>query len=121
MKYTVMGKNGPQVMDLNRRKAIRERCLNCGGWNAADVRRCDFTCSLHPYRMGQGKQDAAEREKAIRQYCLQCCNDQLNEVRLCPCTDCSLYPYRHIRVDRSVEIKSKAEKVHIGVLSAANF
>ena len=72
-----------------------------------------------PTGMGKGKQDATDREKAIRRYCLECCNDQLNEVRLCPCFDCSLYPYRHFRVDRSVEIKSETGKVHIEAFSAA--
>lgn len=32
--------------------------------------------------------------KAIRTKCLDCMCGQVNEVRLCPCTDCSLYPYR---------------------------
>lgn len=32
--------------------------------------------------------------KAIRAKCLDCVCGQANEVRLCPCTDCSLYPYR---------------------------
>ena len=32
--------------------------------------------------------------KAIRHKCLDCSNGNQVEVRLCPCTDCSLYPYR---------------------------
>lgn len=32
--------------------------------------------------------------RAIRTKCLDCCCGQVNEVRLCPCLDCSLYPYR---------------------------
>lgn len=32
--------------------------------------------------------------RAIRAKCLDCMCGQVNEVRLCPCTDCSLYPYR---------------------------
>ena len=32
--------------------------------------------------------------RAIRAKCLDCCCGQVNEVRLCPCLDCSLYPYR---------------------------
>ena len=106
MRFIVLGKSGPEVMNLNRRKAIRERCLNCVGWIPSEVRGCDFTdCALHPYRMGSGKHDANERAKAIRRYCLQCCLDQPTEVRLCPCTDCSLYPYRHSKVDRTVELR----------------
>ena len=105
MKFPVLGKSGVVVMNLNRRKAIRERCLNCVGWIPSDVRQCDFTwCALHPFRMGTGKQDPTVRGKAIRKYCLQCCHDQPIEVRLCPCRDCSLFPWRQSKVDRSVEI-----------------
>lgn len=32
--------------------------------------------------------------KAIRAKCMDCCYGQANEVRLCPCTDCSLWPFR---------------------------
>ena len=114
MRFIVLGKNGQEVMNLNRRKAIRERCLNCVGWIPGEVRECDCTdCALHPYRMGTDKQDADERATAIRLFCLDCCLDQPNEVRLCPCGDCSLYPYRHHKIDRSEEIKSDAKKSDI--------
>lgn len=32
--------------------------------------------------------------KAIRARCLDCCGYQIKEVRLCPCKDCSLWPFR---------------------------
>lgn len=32
--------------------------------------------------------------RAIRAKCLDCMCGQANEVKLCPCTDCSLYPFR---------------------------
>jgi|SRR5690554_530217 hypothetical protein len=32
--------------------------------------------------------------KSIRLYCLDCCGNSPKEVRLCPCTDCTLYPFR---------------------------
>lgn len=32
--------------------------------------------------------------RAIRAKCLDCMCGQAVEVRACPCTDCSLYPYR---------------------------
>ena len=67
MRFIVLGKNGQEVMNLNRRKAIRERCLNCVGWIPSEVRKCDCTdCALHPYRMGTGKQDAKERAVAVQ-------------------------------------------------------
>ncbi|MFH1731225.1 MAG: hypothetical protein ABIF82_06205 [Planctomycetota bacterium] len=37
-------------------KAIRSFCLECVGWNAAEVERCSAPeCHLWPYRMGGGK------------------------------------------------------------------
>jgi len=32
--------------------------------------------------------------KAIRLKCLDCCCDSTSEVAECPCTDCSLWPFR---------------------------
>ena len=32
--------------------------------------------------------------KAIRAKCLDCCAGQYAEVRQCPCTSCTLHPYR---------------------------
>lgn len=32
--------------------------------------------------------------KAIRAKCLDCCCGNAKEVELCPCEDCSLYPFR---------------------------
>lgn len=32
MKVRIMGKDGRKIVDLNRRKAIPERCLNGKGW-----------------------------------------------------------------------------------------
>ena len=44
-------------------KAVRSFCLECCGWNAAEVERCTAKmCHLWPYRLGGGKQ--AEREAA---------------------------------------------------------
>ena len=31
--------------------------------------------------------------KAIREKCIDCCGSA-NEVPFCPCTDCTLYPFR---------------------------
>ena len=34
-------------------KAIRRRCLDCSGYNQAEVKNCKHTgCDLHPFRMG---------------------------------------------------------------------
>ncbi len=117
MKVTILGKNGLKVVDLNRRKAIRERCLNCAGWFHKEVTNCTFTgCPLYPFRSGQGKQNAKVRAKAIRNYCLWCMNGQRSEVSKCISPDCSLFPYRNSVTDRSTEIQSLPKKGHIGPL-----
>ena len=114
MNVTILGKNGVKVVDLNRRKSIREKCLNCAGWFHKEVTKCAFTdCPLHPFRSGQGKQNAKDRSKAIREYCLWCVNGQHGEVIKCPSLDCPLYPYRKTITDRSTELKFLPKKGHI--------
>lgn len=100
--------NPPKKSRLNRREAIRARCLDCSGFSAREVRECPVKdCSLYPYRLPKGKQDAKARDKAIRDYCRECMNGQKKEVVLCPSKDCPLHPYRH----------TKAKKEHIDALS----
>ncbi len=81
---------------LNRRQAIRERCLNCSAGSTKDVAECPMTdCPLYPLRMGRGKQNPKDRNKAIMSYCrLWCSGNQIKEVRLCPSVDCPLHPFR---------------------------
>ncbi len=87
-------------MKMNRRTAIRLRCLDCSAGSRAEVERCHYTdCPLHPFRMGTGKQNAKARHKAIKAYCLWCCCGQRTEVVLCPVKGCPLYPYRKSSVD----------------------
>lgn len=108
MKVEIMSKNGTKVADLNRRKAIRERCLNCHGWYLREVKKCSFTdCALYPFRSGIGKQDAKKREEAIREYCVWCMAGNVKEVPKCVSPDCSLFPYRMTKVDKSIEIIEK--------------
>jgi hypothetical protein len=103
------------MQHLNRRKAIRSRCLDCSGFCPRDIRTCVFVeCPLFSFRMGTGKQDPQKRNKAIREYCLWCMNAQHYEVTKCPSIACSLYPYRKTKVDKSTEIKSLPKKRHIG-------
>lgn len=118
MIVSILGKNGPKVVDLNRRKAIRERCLNCAGWSYKEVTNCEFDdCDLYLFRYGQGKQNAKDRSKAIRKYCLWCMNDQYGEVAKCPSKDCPLFPYRKTKIERSAEIKIMPKKGHIQAFS----
>ena len=114
MKVLIQGKNGLKSLDLNRRKAIRERCLNCSAWSHKEVTNCTFKdCALYLFRSGQGKQNAKARAKAIRSYCLWCMNGQHGEVSKCPSTDCTLFAYRKIKIDRAPEIKSLLKKGNI--------
>jgi len=120
MRVRILHKDGNRVVTLSRRKAIREKCLNCSNWNTAEVERCTVSrCTLYAYRMGHAKQDAAARSKAIRQYCLQCMNGKRQEVVLCPAKSCPLRAYRLSTLDRSVEIKSESCKGHLEAISGS--
>lgn len=114
MRVSIQGKSGLKVVDLNRRKAIRERCLNCAGWSHKEVTNCIFTdCLLHPFRSGRGMQNAKVGAKAIRKFCLWCMNGQHGELSRCPSTDCPLFTYRKTKTDRSTEINSMTKKRRI--------
>jgi hypothetical protein len=118
MKLAIQHKHGSKIMNLNRRKAIRERCLNCSAWSTSEVLNCDFAeCALYHFRSGQGKQNAKFRSKAIRDYCLWCCAGSRSEIAKCPSSDCSLFPYRKSIIDRSAEIKSISKLGHIEPVS----
>ena len=109
MKVKIIHKNGYKTVDLNRKKAIRERCLNCSCWNAVEVELCQQTdCQLYKYRMNASNQNAKERNRDLRKYCLECCNGSLTEVKHCPSLDCPLYAFRKKKLDRSIEIKSES-------------
>ena len=106
MRVSILHKNGLKTIDLNRRRAIRERCLNCSGWQPGEVDGCKITdCPLYRFRSAAGKQDAKARNKAIQAYCRKCCNGQKTEVLKCPAVECPLFAYRRGVLDRSVEIK----------------
>lgn len=112
----ILGKDGLKTIELNRRRAIRERCLNCSAWSPKEVKNCGFDsypkdtklqtkhCYLYPYRSGKGKQDVKQRAIDIRKYCLWCQAGQPNEVRLCVTQDCPLFPYRQTKIDKTYEI-----------------
>ena len=116
MKVRIIHKNGYKTVDLNHKKGIRERCLNCSGWNAVEVELCQITdCQLYKYRMNGSKQNAKERDGALRKYCLECCNGSLGEVKNCPVLDCSLYVFRKTILDCSIEVKFESCRGHIEV------
>jgi hypothetical protein len=86
-------------------KAVRARCLDCRGYEMAEVRECDFAnCPFHSLSMGRGSRSVL---KPVRAYCLWCCNDQRGEVRECPSIRCPLWQYRLGRRRQTGRVSSK--------------
>ena len=118
MKVLIQSKYKHKIIDLNRRKAIREKCLNCSGWISKEVSNCAFVdCTLYSFRSGKGKQNPKKRDNAIRKYCLWCMNGQRSKVSKCASPDCPLFPYRMNGIDSSLNIKFLPQKGHIGAVS----
>lgn len=110
MRVKIWRKGRHEIVDLNRRRAIREKCLDCSE-SPVDVRHCEFkNCELYQFRSGQGKQDAKVRSKMIKQFCLWCMNGQRSEVTKCPSKYCSLFPFRQTKIDRSVDLNFNGKK-----------
>jgi hypothetical protein len=42
MKVRIQSKNGSKIINLNRRKAIRKKCINCSGRIPKEVSNCGF-------------------------------------------------------------------------------
>ena len=110
MKMAIQDPNqhdGLKVVEMNRTKAIKERCYNCSGYSHKEVRNCEHTtCQLYDYRTGINKRRTAdEKRKAIRHYCRDFCMDGSSDsVSNCTSLDCPLYPYRMSKIDKSVFI-----------------
>ncbi len=114
MKVKTLCKDGEKVVDLNRRKAIREQCLNCSCWSPKEVANCTFNdCPLYDFRSGEGKQNAKARKKAIRKYCLWCMAGHSSEISKCTSKTCPLFAFRKKALDKSAEIDSLPKKEHI--------
>jgi hypothetical protein len=97
----VLTKNGVKEIDLNRRKAIRLKCLDCSGFEDIEVKNCAYQdCSLLHFRTGKGKQNAKDRDKAIKSYCMWCTIDQPYEITNCTSLDCALYIFRGYTVTK---------------------
>jgi hypothetical protein len=95
MKVTILDKDGLKVANLNRRKAIKARCLDCSGWSFDEVKDCSFQdCPLYPFRLGKGPQNPKERIRAIKDYCLWCMAGQKPEVAKCVSGHCPLFAFR---------------------------
>jgi hypothetical protein len=109
MRTVIQGKTGLKTVDLNRRKAIREKCLNCSCWDFKEVANCKFIdCALHRYRKGNGKQDSKDRDRAIKGYCFWCVAGQRSEIAKCVSVHCPLFGFRKDRVEKSNPLPKKA-------------
>lgn len=121
MRIKILSKDGFKILDLNRRDAIHERCLNCSGWIPSEVTNCTFTeCQLYLFRSGDENQNPKKRKEAIRKYCLWCMNKQHSEVVKCVSVYCPLFAFRLKEMDRSVELNPYTEKVPIDPVSEVN-
>jgi len=64
IKHRIITKNGHEVKTLTRGKAIRQKCLECSGWFAPEVRKCPAKdCALWPFRMGTVIKNGSEENK----------------------------------------------------------
>jgi hypothetical protein len=114
MRVNIMHKDGCKVVDLNRRKAIHERCLNCSAWSVKEVSGCTFIdCPLWPYRTGREKQNPKKRQEAVKAYCLWCMNGQTGEVSKCPSKTCPLFHFRGKGKDKYGNMPLNPENVHL--------
>ena len=93
IRTTIQSRDGFKTVELNRRQAIRERCLNCCSWSPKDVEMCALNdCPLYAFRRSQGKQNAKARSKALATYCRWCMGDQRPSG--CVATHCPLFCFR---------------------------
>jgi len=105
--FKIKLKDGYKVVSLNRKKAIRYKCLDCSGWHPKEASRCIYPhCPLFPFRSGQGHQEPKARKAAIVSYCRWCMNGSVKVVRECPSMECPLFPYRMGKADLSAVIKA---------------
>ena len=102
----ILSKDGLKTIELNRRTAIRERCMNCSAWSPKEVTHCTFDdCSLFPFRSGSGKQNAKARSKALIKYCRWCMGDYRPST--CVVRHCPLYCYRRGKAEQPVLLENK--------------
>jgi hypothetical protein len=111
MKATIQGKTGLKRLNLNRRRTIRERCLNCSCWIPKEVEHCTFKgCPLYEYRSGKGRQNAKARDKAIKAYCLWCMGGHRAESAKCISIHCPLFSFRKDRRGKSNPLPKKPHR-----------
>nr|BDD46983.1 hypothetical protein 1 [Desulfobacteraceae bacterium] len=73
----------------------------------AEVEKCEgkyldgSMCSFHPFKSGQGKQNAKKRDAAIKKQCRYCMQGNSFSIANCPSRYCPIYPYRNHKTDRT--------------------
>ena len=66
IEHTFIYKGDLKTRTLTALWAIREKCLECMGWNVAEVRRCpSIDCALFPFRFGKRPKSVTEDEKTL--------------------------------------------------------
>ncbi len=117
MRVQIKTMFGLIIKNINSRKAILIKCLNCAAEefdkNSAlqHVEKCDFyDCPLFDFRKERGYQDPQIRSKAIIEYCSLCGKVDGFMVGQCPHRTCSLFAYRLGKMDKSVEIPRLVKK-----------
>ncbi len=64
MNSRIITKDGPRDMDMTPLRAIRQKCLECVAWSAAEVRQCGMgDCALWVYRLGKNPDRAGVGRK----------------------------------------------------------
>lgn len=91
----ILTAGGIESVYLNRRLAIKSKCLDCSGFEFAEMRNCHHKdCSLWQFRTGKGPQNPVNRDKAIKAYCMWCTLDQSHEITNCTSVNCPLFIFR---------------------------
>ncbi len=56
IKHTFIVKEGTETRVITKAKAIRLHCMDCSGWQTAEIVKCTcHTCALYPFRFGNEK------------------------------------------------------------------
>jgi len=106
VKHEIRAANGRATVRLTPGRAIRLHCLECVGFNAAEVYECGGgelltggACGFYPYRLGRGR----PKLKTIHRECLSCMGAVPGRTRNtiasrmvedCRSILCCLWPYR---------------------------
>jgi len=114
----ILTAKGLESVYLNRRTAIKCKCLDCSGFEYAEMRNClHEDCSLWQFRTGKAPQNPAKRNKAIKTFCMWCTLDQPYEITNCSSRYCPLFIFRgYILPEKNALNKDTSSKSTTGEL-----